>query len=437
MSNPLLQARELRWQTRQTLAARHEALVSVTLRSPAALRQQANYLKGFDQLCAQLEQALPGLQPLLTTLDADGPARHYAAPDAGLAKAQCIQFEEQTPGGGLLDIDVMNASGQALGRAELHQPARACAVCGERPATLCIRPQRHDETETRQAFDRLLSLVPDSDVLAQRIGGWALRAMLYEVSVSPKPGLVDRFDQGAHGDMDYYSFIDSALALSSYFVSCARLGADWQMAPEGMLAALRPLGIQAEQDMLRATGGVNTHKGLVFSLGILCAAAGRLQGQAPPQALCALAARIATPALDDRQSDQPSHGEKVRARHGDRGVRGEAAAGFPAALGIALPQLQKALGEGRSPDEAGLLALLQLMASLRDTNVLHRGGAEGLRFMQAGARELLAQGLPKDKLSTYCEQMVARRLSPGGCADLLCVAFFLLFSTQPGPLPLT
>ena len=104
----------------------------------------------------------------------------------------------------------------------------------------------------------------------------ALKSLLYEVSVTPKPGLVDRDNPGAHGDMDYYSFIDSAAALAPYFSRCAALGRDSLCEPGEVLTRLRPLGLEAEEAMKQATGGANTHKGLIFSLGILCAAAGRL-----------------------------------------------------------------------------------------------------------------------------------------------------------------
>ena len=99
----------------------------------------------------------------------------------------------------------------------------------------------------------------------------------YEVTTTPKPGLVDRRNSGSHRDMDVFTFIDSAAALYPYFEACARTGRETaeQPAPE-TFAALRPLGCEAEGEMLDATGGVNTHKGAVFSVGIVCAALGRL-----------------------------------------------------------------------------------------------------------------------------------------------------------------
>ena len=113
------------------------------------------------------------------------------------------------------------------------------------------------------------------------------------------------------------------------------------------------------------------------------------------------------------------------ARHGDLGARGEAARGFPSVLHIALPALRQAFEAGEGRDRAGSLALLRLMAEVRDTNVLHRAGEEGLAFMQLEAARVIGLGASGDALADFTDQMEALHLSPGGCADLLALAFFL------------
>ena len=430
MTSPVLLSRELRWQTRLALSRGQGGdLMTVTLRAPNALRQEGAYRQAYERLCAKLERffANQGMKAelILSTLDAEGPARHYRIPCAEPAKALAIRFEEDAPGGALLDIDLMDAQGKAATRGERNLPPRACAVCGVRPAARCIRKGAHTKEETQEAFQKYLDLAAGEEP-APLIGRLALKALLYEVSVTPKPGLVDRMRSGAHTDMDYYSFLDSALVLAPYFEACAAIGQDTDLPPEALLQRLRPLGIAAELDMMRATHGANTHKGLIFSLGILCAAAGRQGIQtADSQALCALAGSIAAPVLRDTTPDMPSHGQAVMARHGDLGARGEAAGGFPSVLHIALPALRQAFEAGEGRDRAGSLALLRLMARVRDTNVLHRAGEEGLAFMQREAARLIGQGVPGDALADFADQMEARRLSPGGCADLLALAFFL------------
>ncbi len=423
MQSPVLLARELRWHTRQALVRAHgQPLCTITLRAPATLRREGRFIDAFEGLCEQVLQHFVAegcaLTPVLRAEDADGPARHYLLPDADACKRLAVAFEEEQPGGQLLDIDILDANGQPVGREALGLPPRACAVCGARPASQCIVGKAHSAEETEKAFLRILEAVPLWEPWPVRIGRLALRSLLYEASVSPKPGLVDRFDSGAHGDMDYYSYLGSALALQPYFMHCARVGADSNLAPDALLAALRPMGLAAERTMLQATDGANTHKGLIFSLGILCAAAGRLGHGCTPADLCALEGQIAAPALQDVPDD--SHGQQVNTRYGGLGARGEAALGFPNALAV-LPLLHS----DPNPNRAGLRALLTLMTQVRDTNVLYRAGEEGLRFMQLGARDLLDRDVPADRLAAFSRQLEDRRISPGGCADLLAVAFFL------------
>lgn len=112
---------------------------------------------------------------------------------------------------------------------------------------------------------------------AVEIGDLAYEALLAEVNATPKPGLVDRANAGAHTDMDHGTFLLSAEALRPWFREFARLGeASAPKAPEAVLPSLRPAGIAAEEAMFAATGGVNTHKGAIFSLGLLTTAAVRL-----------------------------------------------------------------------------------------------------------------------------------------------------------------
>lgn len=432
MDSPVLLARELRWRTRLHLAGSLGcALVSVTLRAPSTLRQREDYAAAFESLCLRLEKLFASkeqeLRPALETRDAEGPARHYAAGEAHAVKALCVRFEEEESGGELLDIDVMAPDGSAVSRGDIGCSPRACLVCGARPAAACIAGRRHSASETQAAFSSLLRRVraEEGTDWPEQVANFALRSLLYEVSVSPKPGLVDRESAGAHSDMDYYSFLDSAAALAPYFLRCARVGQSDLCAAKELLSRLRPLGLEAEAAMRRATGGANTHKGLIFSLGILCAAAGRLGEAADADSLCCLAAEIAAPALKDAPDD--SHGDLARGRYGALGARGEAAGGFASAR-AALPLLRDALAKGEGLDRAGALVLAQLLSQVNDTNVLYRAGEEGLRFVRQGARALLERGLPPDAWRAFCDEMTRRGISPGGCADLLAITFFLQLS---------
>ena len=129
----------------------------------------------------------------------------------------------------------------------------------------------------------------------------ATRSLLYEVSVTPKPGLVDRLDSGAHTDMDFFTYLDSSVALTEYFRSAYLEGSTRSaLAPPDLFTCLRKLGRQAERQMYAATSGVNTHKGSVFTLGLFCGGLGWLNGrgeQPDVPSLLRLCGQMVTPAF--------------------------------------------------------------------------------------------------------------------------------------------
>lgn len=257
------------------------------------------------------------------------------------------------------------------------------------------------------------------------IGKKAREALEREVLLTPKPGLVDAANRGAHNDMDKGTFLRSAAALEPWFQVMAERGKALPTEdPQALLADLRPIGLKAEADMYAATDGVNTHKGALFSLGLLCAAAGRLQAQGKPLTadnLCTLCAQMTAGITQREMHAADTHGLAVHAAYGAKGVRGEAESGFESVRVLALPHLEQENGP--------YLALLNLIAHVRDTNVLHRAGEEGLSWLQSRARDLLHDfSIPAlEQLDREC---IEKNISPGGCADLLAIAFFLEMVTE-------
>ena len=275
-----------------------------------------------------------------------------------------------------------------------------------------------------------LSLAQDSRVTPAAIGRAATLALYDELSLSPKPGLVTLIDCGSHDDMDAHTFMRSLFSLRRYFVQIAEAGfgvADF--------AVLERCGIAAEARMFAATGGVNTHRGAIFMLGLLCAAAGaalREQGGAlRPAALRDALRRHWGDALA-RRSQRPSAlpGGIAARRHGLRSASEEAALAFPVLFETALPALNDARARGLSPRLARLDTLFHVMAVLDDSNLALRGGLAGLRHAQASARSFLAAGgaAQPDALQAAAaigRDFVARRLSPGGAADTVAAACWL------------
>lgn len=260
--------------------------------------------------------------------------------------------------------------------------------------------------------------------VCQRIARLALRSLYAELVLYPKPGLVSKVDNGSHTDMTAATFMRSLFALRRYFSDITAAG----MA-DAPFYVLKELGIAAERRMLRATGGINTHRGAIFCLGMLCAAIGRCQarGEAPTaHRIGELLRTCWGPALGAHSIDTGagSHGVTALLRYAASGAREEGARGFPSVFEVGLPALRRALGAGRGMREARIDALFALMAHISDTNVIHRGGLEGALSVRRQARAFVARGgtaAPDwEARALACHRnFVAARLSPGGAADLL------------------
>lgn len=267
---------------------------------------------------------------------------------------------------------------------------------------------------------------------ATETGRLAIRSLYRELALAPKPGLVSPVDAGSHRDMDMRTFMRSLFSLRSYFATITNCGSE-QTRPK--FAALQQLGIVAERRMLAATGGINTHRGAIFNLGLLCAAAGVLHGEGKTvtaEAACALvSSEWGNEILSSACQVAPSsHGLQVAQRYGSGGARQEAAAGFPTAREVGLPVYRATLSATGSDELAAIQTLFALIAHLDDTNLLWRGGLDGLHHAQAAAGGFLARGgvLSADwraQAESIHADFVRRNLSPGGSADLLGVTLFL------------
>ena len=395
-------------------------LVSFTMNIAGSVKRDAEieraFFEGKRRIIRQLERMQAQVLDYAETIGFTGCEALWAVDaDAAALKARMIAVEEADELGRLFDIDVIAADGSHLSRGI----ERKCLICGG-PVRACARSRAHSGEELFQKAHEIIEAF-FREKFARRIGETAQRALLNEALTTPKPGLVDRENSGAHRDMDLFSFADSACTLRSYFEDCAGIGA------EGAdFMRLRYAGLEAEDKMF-AAAKVNTHKGAIFSLGLLCCAAGFCGENADVQAVLEKAAELGKCALEEMKKANPEQtgGEKQFARYGLTGARGEAASGFANVTKIALPALERAMDAGKSLNDAGLCALLELMAHVCDSNIIRRAGLEKQEWVMRRAKQLLEKGFDHDDLRKLNDDFVEKNLSPGGCADLLAVAYFL------------
>lgn len=435
----MLAARDAR-QARLDAALSRAPLVSFTMNIAGPEKNSPLIRRGFLVGCRRLTDAFAAHGIPLTLLEetdaVTGCEALFAAEgDAQAVKAICAEIEDADELGRLFDMDVIDLSGRKLAREALGLSERGCMVCGAEGRG-CAARRLHSVDELQlETARRLRGFFAEAD--RDAIAALATQSLIDEVRVTPKPGLVDRNNSGSHTDMDLALFEKSAAALTPYWAECMRIGMESaHLASEETFARLRRAGLSAEQTMLAATGGVNTHKGAIFLLGTLCGAAGRLWTADTPcrdtQTLCAECARMTRAPLSAELSrmdaaTSTTAGARLYLQSGMRGARGEIMDGLPGVLTTALPALKNALAHSCDENHAAAIALLHLIARGTDTNMVKRGGADGAAWGARQAKFLLdaAQFPALEDISALDRAFVARNLSPGGCADLLAVTLFL------------
>ena len=338
----MLDARERRvWHQQELLGAYGKPLVCFTMNIAGPVKDSPLIRRGFARGRQLLERQFLrcGIKPLKIDLSkaVTGPEAFYVLDAEPLTiKKLTTLVEDASPLGRLFDMDVLRPDGKKVDREELHLEGRKCLICGG-PAKVCSSRRVHPVAELQARTTAILTETMDT-LDAATAARQAVRALLYEVTTTPKPGLVDRRNSGSHTDMDSFTFMSSAASLYPYFEACTRAGrktADGP-APE-TFAALRPLGCEAEGEMLAATHGVNTHKGAIFSIGIVCAALGRLDRAVwadPARVLAEVSTMTAGLTAKDfagvTAENAVTTGQKLYVQYGITGVRGQVEAGLPA-----------------------------------------------------------------------------------------------------------
>ena len=273
-------------------------------------------------------------------------------------------------------------------------------------------------TSLRRALDKgnlkeAMEYIPKSTV-PYLVADLAERALRLELDTTPKPGLVDRQDNGAHKDMDYALMSKSISALRPYLTRLAV-----EFAKDIDPAKIKEIGIEAEKAMLKATGGVNTHKGALFCIGLSVAAASCLAcstGAVEAYSFKELVSRAAS----EIPSARGTHGAEAKRSFKAVGALENARAAYPELFTDWLPYYLSLEGDPFRCHKT----LLHIMTTLDDTNILHRRGAEGLAHAEAEAARLL-EDFSESGLSSLNKAFIRANISPGGSADMLSLTIFI------------
>lgn len=358
-------------------------------------------------------------------------------------KTYLLEQEEHHPLGRLFDFDVLRTDGSKLSRQELGFPERTCLLCGN-PAFLCGRSRTHSAQELLAKEIELMENFFISR-LSNHIGLLMQKALFYEVNTSLKPGLVDRLHNGSHKDMGLSTFINSAYSLSDYFCQCVKEGLSCDCSKKDLpllFQKLRSIGKQAEKTMLFATQGINTHKGIIFSGGILCGAIGYyistnsrdISSENFLSSLSEICRYMLLALLNDyltlTQNTAKTNGEKLYLEYKITGIRGEAKEGFPHLFNTGFPLFQAVLKEDFTLWQAGLITLLNYIAYTEDTNLIIRSDYQLACKIQKDLQKFLNHATYEEQLSILPKLdyfFVSQNISPGGSADMLALTYFLYF----------
>ncbi len=432
-----MNAREQRALLKNKIAGKGYPCVSLSLNVPGFPKSN-HTVSNFFKYCLQdlkflLKSHLVEVHDKEAIEKCDAAGDFYVAPiSAGSMtisdlKQICENFEEGHPLGRYIDVDVNDEKGHCISSGK----SKLCFYCQVKPAIECRREQAHDMVQMRSMmFSKMRDYCnrQRESLLSKQLASLALKALLYEISLTPKPGLVDRLSNGSHADMNFLTFADSSAAISFYFEELVQAGFAFQDDDyTRALPIVRNIGLRMEAAMFQATGNINTHKGLIFLMGVALFSCGKLYSSLNEfdteyfrKIVKGICKDIVNRELKENKSLNSTHGLDVFYSTGFSGARGEAEGGFRTVFQSGLPYLMR---ENELNDTALIKCFLAIAAQNMDTNILFRGGEEVLTSFQDLCRAALEDLSDSNylKVAEFCKN---EYISPGGSADLLALAIF-------------
>lgn len=440
----ILDSKESRVIRQKQMLEKARALISFTLNIPGSVKVFSLARKAFEtgknEIDAQLKRNNIETKYFLRTDKDTGIEGIWAVnEDSILLKKIMVAIDEYHPLGRLFDIDIISASGNKIDRCSIGYIERKCFLC-DNPVISCVRNRNHTVDELLNSVVKIMGTYYVSE-FAETMSSIAVKSLLYEVCITPKPGLVDRSNSGSHSDMDIFTFIDSSTVLTSYFRNITLKAFELKnIPPEQLIEHLQFLGIMAEEKMYAATFGVNTHKGIIYSIGILCIACGYLYSFSNGikiDDIISMCRKIASKQSyryfnEVSKKVKKTNGDNVYTNHRIKGARGEVSKGFPSVIQFGLPMFKKKILEKWGINSAGVYTLLNLMANINDTNIIARSNMETHELIKERIREiLLKDDITEDDFINIGRKLdkdfIRLNISPGGAADLLSVTLMLYF----------
>lgn len=343
-------------------------------------------------------------------------------------KQVCESFEQGHPLGRFIDADLNDQEGTSVSSGK----SKLCFFCLERPAIECRRENAHEPDELRSfMFPKMADYCRQQQeaAIVKKLSSLAQQAILFEISLSPKPGLVDKFSNGSHSDMNYQTFINSTAAISPWFAELVHQGYSFNDSDlTKVLPLIRNIGLRMESAMYEATQNINTQKGIIFLMGLSLFACGNLFNQSDQFAIeefrriiQGVCKDLVTKEMTDDSKSVKSHGEDIFHQYGFGGARGEAESGFATVFDFGLPQLA---GIAELNDEDAVKCFLSIAANNNDTNILYRSNPGVLENFKKLCKNALANFNIQNYTAVidFCK---SENISPGGSADLLAVTIFV------------
>lgn len=353
-------------------------------------------------------------------------------------KKEMINVEEEHILGICLDIDVYTLKNDkviGISRSDLFKKPRRCFIC-DLDAKICSRAQTHTIDEIKNYFELVYKNFKDSqkktDSLAYEVSQMALKAMISEVSTFPSFGLVSPISSGAHKDMDYYTFLNSAVAITPFLKKMFEVGYSYY-SPEYIFDAIRDIGKECEEKMFEATNNINTHKGMIFLMGISMAAIGKaLYENKEFYQIQDIIKSMVKNILDDfkelHKKEKLTHGERLYLEYGFTGIRGQVQDGLSVLFDNIIDNY---INSDLKENDLYTQILIELMARVEDSTVVYRHDISTLRKVQSDAKDLLNMGgIFTEEGRQKCHHLedlyIKENISPGGCADLLAISILLI-----------